>query len=57
MHVREQSSAWNVEQWKTFKVSSLSSAAKVCHDHRVVELKEQLEVEEEDGDRQEEKGR
>ena len=27
----------------------------VCHDDRVVELKEQLEVEEEDGDRQEEK--
>ena len=32
-----------------------SGAAKVCHDDRVVELKEQLEVEEEDGDRQEEK--
>ena len=30
-------------------------AAQVCHDDRVVELKEQLEVEEEDGDRQEEK--
>ena len=28
--------------------------AQVCHDHRVVELKEQLVVEEEDGDRQEE---
>ena len=42
---------------KEFKVSSLSSAAEqqVCHDDRVVELKEQLEVEEEDGDRQEEK--
>ena len=38
-------------------MSSLSSAAeerKVCHDDRVVELKEQLEVKEEDGDRQEE---
>ena len=33
-----------------------SAAAKVCHDDRVVELKEQLEVEEEDGDRQEESG-
>ena len=32
-----------------------SGAAKVCHDDRVAELKEQLEVEEEDGDRQEEK--
>ena len=32
-----------------------SGAAQVCHDLRVVELKEQLEVEEEDGDRQEEK--
>ena len=31
-----------------------SGAAQVCHDDRVVELKEQLEVEEEDGDRQEE---
>ena len=31
-----------------------SGAAQVCHDDRV-ELKEQLEVEEEDGDRQEEK--
>ena len=31
-----------------------SGAAKVCHDLRVVELREQLEVEEEDGDRQEE---
>ena len=29
-------------------------AAQVCHDDRVVELKEQLEVEEGDGDRQEE---
>ena len=29
--------------------------AQVCHDLRVVELREQLEVEEEDGDRQEEK--
>ena len=28
--------------------------AQVCHDLRVVELREQLEVEEEDGDRQEE---
>ena len=39
-------------------MSSLSSAAgqrRFCHDDRVVELKEQLEVEEEDGDRQEEK--
>ena len=27
-----------------------SGAAQVCHDDRVVELKEQLEVEEEDGD-------
>ena len=36
-----------------------SGAAQVYHDDRVVELKEQLEVEEEDGDRQveeEEKG-
>ena len=32
---------------KTFRVS--------CHDLRVVELREQFEVEEEDGDRQEEK--
>ena len=32
-----------------------SGTAQVCHDDRVVELKEQLEVEEEDGDRQEEK--
>ena len=33
-----------------------SGPAQVCHDDRVVELKEQqLEVEEEDGDRQEEK--
>ena len=32
-----------------------SGAAQVCHDDRGVELKEQLEVEEEDGDRQEEK--
>ena len=31
-----------------------SGAAQVCHDDRVVELKEQLEVEEEDGDRQKE---
>ena len=31
-----------------------SGAAQVCHDDRVGELKEQLEVEEEDGDRQEE---
>ena len=31
-----------------------SGAAQVCHDDRVVELKEQLEVEEEDGDRQDE---
>ena len=31
-----------------------SGAAQVCHDDRVVELKKQLEVEEEDGDRQEE---
>ena len=30
-----------------------SGAAQVCNDDRVVELKEQLEVEEEDGDRQE----
>ena len=32
-----------------------SGEAQVCHDDRVVELKAQLEVEEEDGDRQEEK--
>ena len=32
-----------------------SRAAQVCHDLRVVELKEQLEVEEEDGNRQEER--
>ena len=32
-----------------------NGAAQGCHDDRVVELKEQLEVEEEDGDRQEEK--
>ena len=32
-----------------------SGAAQVCHYDRVVELKEQLEVEEKDGDRQEEK--
>ena len=30
-----------------------SGAAQLCHDDRVVELKEQLDVEEEDGDRQE----
>ena len=45
-------------EWKTFRVSSLSSAAEaaqvVCHALRVEELREQLEVEEEDGDRQEE---
>ena len=43
-------------EMKTFRVSSLlfcSGAAQVCHVLRVVELKEQLEVE--DGDRQEEK--
>ena len=32
-----------------------SGTAQACHDDRAVELKEQLEVEEEDGDRQEEK--
>ena len=32
-----------------------SGAAQVCHDLRVEELREQLEVEEEDGDRQEKK--
>ena len=32
-----------------------SGAAQVCHDLRVVELREQIEVEEEDGHRQEEK--
>ena len=32
-----------------------SEAAQVCHALRVVELREQLEVEEEDGDRQDEK--
>ena len=31
-----------------------SGAAQVCHDLCVLELREQLEVEEEDGDRQEE---
>ena len=31
-----------------------SGAAQVCHDPRVEDLREQLEVEEEDGDRQEE---
>ena len=31
-----------------------SGAVQVCHDDRVEELREQLEVEEEDGDRQEE---
>ena len=42
---------------KEFRVSTLSSAAEqqVCNDDRVVEVKEQLEVEEEDGDRQDEK--
>ena len=42
---------------KEFRVSLTifcSGAAQVCHDDRVVELKEQLEVGEEDGDRQEE---
>ena len=39
---------------KDFRVSSLCSAAQVCHDLRVEELREQLKVEEEDGDRQEE---
>ena len=34
-----------------------SGAAQVCHDLRVVELREQLEVEEEDGDTQEGRGR
>ena len=46
------------EVMKTFRsVLTLfcSGAAQVCHVLRVVELKEQLEVEEEDGDRQEEK--
>ena len=42
----------------TFRVSSLSSAAEqsrlFCHALRVEELSGQLEVEEEDGDRQEE---
>ena len=49
--------AYFVREVKEFRVSSLSSsaAAQVCHDDRVVELKEQLEVEEADGDRQEEK--
>ena len=45
---------------KEFRLSSLSSAAeqrRFAMDDRVVEsFKEQLEVEEEDGDRQEEKG-
>ena len=36
-------------------LSFCSGSAQACHDDRVVELKEQLEVEEEDGDRQEEK--
>ena len=39
-------------------MSSLSSAggvAQTCHNDRVVELKEQLEIEEEDGEGQEEK--
>ena len=43
--------------WKTSEVSSFSfvfGAAQVCHVLRVVELREQLDVEEEDGDRQEE---
>ena len=44
-----------MREWKTFRVSSLSSAAQVvCHALRVEELREQLEVEEEDGNRQEE---
>ena len=46
-----------VREVKALRVSSLffcSGAAQVCLDVRVVELKEQLEVEEEDGDRQEE---
>ena len=34
-----------------------SGAAQVCHDDRVAELWEQLEVEEEDGDRQGRRGR
>ena len=36
-------------------LSSAGGAAQVFHDDRVVELKEQLEVEEEDGDRPKEK--
>ena len=36
-------------------MSSLSFVEEVCHVLRVEELREQLEVEEEDGDRQEEK--
>ena len=45
----------SVREWKTFRVSSLSSAAEqrrlFAMHFRVEELREQLEVEEEDGDR------
>ena len=43
----------SVGEMKAFRVSSLfgRGKAQVCHDLRVEELREQLEVEEEDGDR------
>ena len=43
-----------VREVKEFRVSSLSSAAEyaqTCHDDRFVELKEQLGIEEEDGEK------
>ena len=45
-----------MRELKDFRVSFFfcSGAAQVCHDDRAVELKEQLEVEEEVVDRQEE---
>ena len=44
-----------VEDVRSVLTLFCSGAAQVCHDDRVVELKEQLEVEEEDGEGQEEK--
>ena len=44
-----------VEDFQGVLTLFCSGAAQVCHVLRVVELREQLEVEEEDGDRQGEK--
>ena len=45
-----------MKEWEAFKVPSLffcGGVAQTCHDDRVVELKEQLVVEEVDGEGQE----